>query len=74
MTLIIILIQSLLITISGCGGGRSSSSGGSGGTSDEVSYTLSGLSPGTTYYWKVIANDGNGKETQSCVVWSFTTQ
>ena len=42
-------------------------------TSDEVSYTGSGLNTGTTYHWIVIANDGNGEQTKS-EIWSFTTE
>jgi len=37
-----------------------------------ASHTVTGLNPGTTYYWKVTANDGRGGVTDS-VVWSFTT-
>lgn len=36
------------------------------------SYTVTGLSSGTTYYWKVVAYDGTGNETESAV-YSFTT-
>ena len=42
--------------VSNCGGG-----GGGGNTSaptDEMSHTVSGLNPGTTYYWKVTVSDG----------------
>jgi hypothetical protein len=37
------------------------------------SYTVSGLTAGTTYYWAVVASDGNGGVTPSAV-WSYTTQ
>ncbi|MDH5631497.1 MAG: Ig-like domain-containing protein [Gammaproteobacteria bacterium] len=37
-----------------------------------ANHTVTGLNPGTTYYWKVTANDGRGGVTDS-VVWSFTT-
>ncbi|MBW6508420.1 MAG: S8 family serine peptidase [Desulfuromonadales bacterium] len=48
-----------------CGGG-----GGGGGSSSEVSVSISsisvdGLKSGTTYYWKVIAEDDRGATTQS---------
>ncbi len=39
------------------------SCGGDGddeGVTGEIAFTVSGLSQGTTYYWKVIADDGNG--------------
>jgi len=35
--------------------------------------TVSGLSPGSTYFWKVVADDGNGALIESDT-WSFTTQ
>jgi hypothetical protein len=38
-----------------------------------MSTTVSGLAPGTTYYWKVVSDDGNGGKTSSAV-WSFVTQ
>lgn len=37
-----------------------------------MAYTPSGLVPGTTYYWKVTAVNGNGYEIASSPVWSFT--
>ncbi len=47
--------------------------GGDNNGSDEVSYTVSELSPGTTYHWKVVADDGNGGRAES-EVRNFTTQ
>jgi hypothetical protein len=38
-----------------------------------VTKSLSGLQPGTTYWWKVVADDGNGGNAESAT-WSFTTQ
>ncbi len=35
-------------------------------------YTMPGLTPYTTYYWKVIAQDSRGGRTES-EIWSFTT-
>ncbi len=40
---------------------------------DQLSHSVSGLTPGTTYYWKVVADDGKGGATESAV-WSFSTQ
>jgi hypothetical protein len=40
---------------------------------NQVSYTASGLSADTTYYWKVTADDGKGGTTDSAV-WNFKTQ
>ncbi len=56
-------------------GGVLSSCGGGGGTqsTDEKSYTTTGLTAGTTYFWKVVADDGKGGTTASAV-WSFSTQ
>lgn len=42
-------------------------------TEDEVGYTVAELTPGTTYFWKVIADDGNGG-TASSEIWSFMTE
>lgn len=39
---------------------------------EALTYTLDGLSGGTTYYWKVIARDEHNAVTESDV-WSFTT-
>ncbi len=38
----------------------------------ETAYSCTGLANGTTYYWKVDANDGNSTAASS-PVWSFTT-
>jgi hypothetical protein len=66
-----------------CGGGDGNGNGeeGSGTTSapltpsqsNEVTNLESGLSPGTTYYWKVVADDGNGGITES-EIRTFSTQ
>ncbi len=39
---------------------------------EDKTYTVSGLDTGSTYYWVVVANDGNGGEIPSAV-WSYTT-
>lgn len=52
-----------------------SSSGGNGSPASEALVTrqVTGLDAGKTYYWKIIANDGNGGVTESDVT-SFTTK
>ena len=73
----IAIAVTLLISCGGGGGGDGS--GGAvtpsngGGSSNQVSYTVSGLNTGTSYYWKAVAKDGNGGETDSSL-WSFDTQ
>ena len=37
-----------------------------------MTYALSGLSPGTTYYWKIVPQTANGSAS-NCPVWSFKT-
>ncbi|GEM_PF-711422 len=75
--LIAMLTVAMLSVSCGSGGG----SGGGGTTppdivtqeGTEVSQTISGLMPGTTYYWKVTAYDGNGGKAESGIR-SFTTE
>lgn len=55
--------------VSNCGGG-----GGGGpapAPTDEMSHTVAGLKPGTTYYWKVTVSDGI--TTLESATSSFTT-
>ena len=52
-----------------CGSGENFSPSPNG----EVTHTVTGLKTGTTYYWKVIADDGHGGMTDSNVR-NFTTQ
>jgi len=56
---------------------RSDSGGGSSDSTSIItgskSATLTGLEANTTYYWKVVADDGNGETTDSTTR-SFTTQ
>ncbi|NOZ68434.1 MAG: PKD domain-containing protein [Deferribacteres bacterium] len=77
MAVLLIAMLTVAVLSVSCGSG-----GSGGGTSspeivtqqgDEVSQTVSGLRTGTTYYWKVIAYDGNGGKTESKVR-SFTTE
>lgn len=75
---IIILATLVLIAVgaSNCGGGGGGDKGSSQTVSpadDEVGYSVSGLKSGTTYYWKVVADDGKGGQTSSAT-WSFQTQ
>lgn len=55
-----------------CGGGGGGSSNGTLPV-NEVTHEASNLSPQTTYFWKVIAEDSQGKTTESATR-SFTTQ
>lgn len=69
------LIGFLMMTglvFSSCGGGSGGSSNGTGPV-NEVTYNASNLSPQTTYFWKVIAEDSKGATTES-ETRSFTTQ
>lgn len=56
------------LLFSACGESSSSDSSATG----EISHTATGLQSSTTYYWKVIADDGNGAATESATQ-SFTT-
>jgi HYDIN/CFA65/VesB-like, Ig-like domain len=53
--------------------GKSSGSSTPAPVSTGITYQASGLSSATTYYWKVIADDGKGGLASSAT-WSFTTQ
>jgi len=68
----VLLAMILLIS---CGGGGSGGISGalisSGETESDINYSVD-LEAGTTYYWKVVAKDGNGGETSS-EVRSFDT-
>lgn len=75
-----ILLMTTLTVIGGgivaCGNGGESAPKASDiplTSSDELSHAMSGLNAGTTYYWKVVADDGKGGTAESAV-WSFTTQ
>ena len=66
---VLILAASLVFLVS-CGGGG----GGSSGPDPNLrSYSLTGLSSQTTYYWKVSAVDTKGGTVESSVA-SFTTE
>jgi len=63
-------VSMALISCSGRGGSSSSSAASSG---NQPSHTVSGLNSGTTYYWKVTADDGKGGTTDSATR-SFSTR
>lgn len=67
MTMVLILVGFTLIS---CDRGGDNTPAGA---TDEVSRTVSGLTPGTTYYWVVVAKDGEGGQTESDM-FTFTTQ
>ncbi|MCG3114724.1 MAG: hypothetical protein LLH30_03495 [Candidatus Manganitrophus sp. SA1] len=60
------------MVLGSCGGGGGGSSNGTPQV-NEVTHNASNLSPQTTYFWKVIAEDSQGKTTESAAR-SFTTQ
>lgn len=70
----VIFAGGLLLTSCGSGGGTSGGAGDNSNNSDKkdyVSYAVN-LQPNTTYYWKVMADDGKGGITESNT-YSFTT-
>ena len=73
ITAFIALVAITGLILVSCGSGSGSGGGGSASVNDEVSITESGLNSGTTYHWKVVAEDGNGGAIESGVS-SFTTQ
>jgi sugar lactone lactonase YvrE len=71
LLLIVIVLLATGITLASCGGGSSTTPSPS--PTNEVTHKMANLSPGTTYYWKVVAGDSKGGTTES-QVWSFSTQ
>ena len=80
--LMILLLLTGSLFLSQCGGGTDDSNLGSqdngttsisGEMDDIVSYEVTNLKPSTTYYWKVVASDGRGEETES-EIRGFTTK
>jgi len=70
LLLFAMILTALTLFIScGGGGGGSRTSPTDGGPppigSDELSQTVSGLKSGTTYFWKVVADDGKNGITES---------
>jgi hypothetical protein len=62
LLLAVLVLAGLLMASCGSAGGSSP-----GANEDEMTLEVSGLDAGTTYYWKVVAEDGNGGETESDV-------
>ena len=56
-----LVLMALLLLMVACGGGG----GGSESSAESQSTTVSGLVSGATYYWKMVARDSHGAETQS---------
>lgn len=69
LLLIMVMAASLFLISCGSGGGGETVPAADG---NEIVRTVSGLKPATTYYWKVLADDGNRGITES-EVRSFTT-
>ena len=72
LNLVIALILAAGMMLSACGGTQPNHENVAV-DADELSVTISGLNPGTTYFWKVMAVDSQGNITES-EVRSFTTQ
>ena len=81
LVLITLIVLTAILFMScgggGAGGGSSALLSNSDGPPDDaftgIIQEVSGLSEGTTYYWKVVANDGKGGQASSTVQ-SFETQ
>jgi PKD repeat protein len=67
-TLLYIMLAFSLSAFIGC-----SDSSSKNYSAPDVTYQAEGLSPNTTYYWAVVAEDDQGEESTSDV-WSFTTR
>ena len=74
IAILMLALAIALMALAACGGagGDIVASSGNGSGTSTLSYTVTGLESGTTYYWKVVAYDGTGNETESSV-YSFTT-
>jgi hypothetical protein len=66
----VLLISGMAVTA--CGSKSSSEGGTPAPNANLMTKNVTGLSPGTTYFWKVVADDGNGALTDS-ETRSFTT-
>ncbi|MBC8017569.1 MAG: fibronectin type III domain-containing protein [Verrucomicrobia bacterium] len=65
----LILVGALITACDGGGGGGTPTTP----ADQQVSKTVTGLAPNTTYFWKVVANDGKGGLATS-TTFSFKTQ
>jgi ASPM-SPD-2-Hydin domain-containing protein/HYDIN/CFA65/VesB family protein len=72
LTLMIALLVMTGSVMLSCGGGGSAAQEGTQASTD-ITHQVSGLNSATTYYWKVIADNGKGGLASSAT-WSFTTQ
>ncbi|MDA8155174.1 MAG: hypothetical protein M0Z52_01775 [Actinomycetota bacterium] len=74
----LLLVAALLIAaaaLSSCGaGGGATPAGGSAPSGSTQSYTVSGLTSNTTYYWAVQALDSNGQVISQSTTGYFQTQ
>ncbi|GBE00245.1 hypothetical protein BMS3Abin07_02294 [bacterium BMS3Abin07] len=68
---IIVMIMIMGLLLVSCGGSSSNSTPPP--PTNQVTHQITGLNAGSQYYWKVVADDGNGGRTDSAV-WSFTTK
>jgi hypothetical protein len=71
-----LIIAALLMTgalFTSCGKSSDSNTTATTQVTADMTHQASGLSSGTTYYWKIVADDGKGGLTSSAT-WSFTTQ
>ena len=74
-------LSAMMLVSCGGGGGSSAPQSSTGATAtstsatqnDAVSYTVSGLSSSTTYYWKVVATDNTGQQVTG-QAGTFTTK
>ncbi|MEJ2526237.1 MAG: S8 family serine peptidase [Desulfuromonadales bacterium] len=70
----LLLVAAFLMSLAACGGGGGGDDPAAVDNSPILagteSLTISGLTPGMTYYWKMIARDSRGAESESSV-WSF---
>lgn len=64
------LLSVMALTLSACGSDSKKPTTGPGNPSHTLTTTLTA---GTTYYWKVTADDGLPGGTTDSLVWSFTT-
>jgi hypothetical protein len=75
----LIMAVTLIVSCGSGGGGGGNDGGNDSGTpqppsnSNNKTYAVTGLSANTTYYWKVVADDGNGGVTESDT-YSFVTK